>query len=95
MFFDGFSPPHVPVAGGPMRSRHGGSGPPLSPPRGSPRTHAMRHLVAPELAKRFTVICPDSRGYGFSLKPPATEDHLPYNAEEAPGEPPRAFEAFF
>jgi pimeloyl-ACP methyl ester carboxylesterase len=30
------------------------------------------------LAKRFTVICPDLRGYGGSLKPPATPDHAPY-----------------
>jgi haloacetate dehalogenase len=42
----------------------------------------MWHLVAPELAKRFTVICPDLRGYGFSLKPPATEDHAPYSKRE-------------
>ena len=32
----------------------------------------------PKLAKRFTVICPDLRGYGGSLKPPATPDHAPY-----------------
>ena len=38
----------------------------------------MWHAVAPELAKRFTVICPDLRGYGGSLKPPATPDHAPY-----------------
>ena len=58
--------------------RHGGSGPPLLLLHGNPQTHAMWHLVAPVLAKRFTVICPDLRGYGFSLKPPATSDHAPY-----------------
>ena len=34
--------------------------------------------VAPALARRFTVVCPDLRGYGGSLKPEATPDHAPY-----------------
>jgi haloacetate dehalogenase len=42
----------------------------------------MWHRVAPALAQRFTVICPDLRGYGFSLKPPATPDHVPYSKRE-------------
>jgi haloacetate dehalogenase len=42
----------------------------------------MWHLVAPTLAQRFSVICPDLRGYGFSHKPPATPDHLPYSKRE-------------
>jgi haloacetate dehalogenase len=42
---------------------------------GNPQTHAMWHLVAPELAERFTVICPDLRGYGGSFKPGPSEDH--------------------
>lgn len=77
-FFEGFTLAHVPVPGGTIRLRHGGSGPPLLLLHGNPQTHAMWHLVAPDLAKRFTVICPDLRGYGFSLKPPATSDHAPY-----------------
>jgi haloacetate dehalogenase len=78
MFFDGFSLEDVEVSDGRMRLRRGGSGPPLLLLHGNPQTHAMWHLVAPELAKRFTVICPDLRGYGGSLKPPATADHAPY-----------------
>ena len=78
MFFDEFTLAHVPVPGGTIRLRHGGSGPPLLLLHGAPQTHAMWHLVAPTLAKRFTVICPDLRGYGFSHKPPATPDHAPY-----------------
>jgi haloacetate dehalogenase len=35
--------------------------------------------VAPVLAKRFTVVCPDLRGYGDSSKPPSTPDHAPYS----------------
>ena len=34
--------------------------------------------VAPLLAGRFTVICPDLRGYGRSGCPPSTPDHAPY-----------------
>jgi haloacetate dehalogenase len=78
MFFDGFTVAHVPVPGGTIRLRRGGSGPPLLMLHGNPQTHAMWHRVAPTLAQRFTVICPDLRGYGFSLKPPATSDHAPY-----------------
>jgi haloacetate dehalogenase len=78
MFFERFSLEHVDVGGGRMRLRRGGSGPPLLLLHGNPQTHAMWHLVAPELAKRFTVICPDLRGYGGSHKPPATSDHAPY-----------------
>jgi haloacetate dehalogenase len=78
MFFEGFSLEHVEVSDGRMRLRRGGSGPPLLLLHGNPQTHAMWHRVAPELAKRFTVICPDLRGYGGSLKPPATSDHAPY-----------------
>jgi haloacetate dehalogenase len=78
MFFPGFSLEHIEVTDGPMRLRRGGSGPPLLLLHGNPQTHAMWNAVAPELAKQFTVICPDLRGYGGSLKPPATDDHAPY-----------------
>jgi haloacetate dehalogenase len=78
MFFPGFTLEQVDVQDGPIRLRRGGSGPPLLLLHGNPQTHAMWHAVAPELAKRFTVICPDLRGYGGSHKPPATPDHAPY-----------------
>jgi haloacetate dehalogenase len=69
-----------------MRLRRGGSGPPLLLLHGNPQTHAMWNAVAPELAKRFTVICPDLRGYGGSLKPPATSDHAPYAKKAMAGD---------
>ena len=78
MLFPGFTLEEVTVKEGRIRLRHGGSGPPLLLLHGNPQTHLMWHAVAPELAKRFTVICPDLRGYGGSLKPPATPDHAPY-----------------
>lgn len=45
---------------------------------GNPQTHAMWHKVAPALAERFTVVCPDLRGYGFSSKPSPSADHAAY-----------------
>jgi haloacetate dehalogenase len=45
---------------------------------GNPQTHAMWHAVAPTLSKRYSVICPDLRGYGGSFKPPASRDHAAY-----------------
>ncbi len=79
MFFDGFKLTNVDVAGGSLRLRHGGSGPPLLMLHGNPQTHAMWHAVAPELANSYTVICPDLRGYGGSFKPPASTDHTAYS----------------
>jgi haloacetate dehalogenase len=78
MFFEGFALEHVDVTDGRMRLRRGGSGPPLLLLHGNPQTHAMWNAVAPELAGRFTVICPDLRGYGGSLKPAASKDHAAY-----------------
>ncbi len=78
MFFPGFTLATVNARDGPIRLRRAGSGPPLLLLHGNPQTHAMWHAVAPMLAERFTVICPDLRGYGGSLKPPATPDHAPY-----------------
>lgn len=78
MLFANFSLEHVAVGDGDIRLRRGGSGPPLLLLHGNPQTHVMWHAVAPRLAERFSVVCPDLRGYGGSLKPPATPDHAPY-----------------
>ncbi len=56
-----------------------GSGPPLLLLHGYPQTHVMWHRVAPALAKHFTVVVSDLRGYGDTTKPPTTEDHAPYS----------------
>jgi len=82
MFFDGFTLTNVRVRDGTMRLRYGGSGPPLLLLHGNPQTHAMWHRIAPVLARRYSVVCPDLRGYGGSHKPPSTPDHAPYAKRE-------------
>jgi haloacetate dehalogenase len=82
MIFPGFVLEHVTTSAGAIRLRRGGSGPPLLLLHGNPQTHAMWHAVAPRLAERFTVVCPDLRGYGGSHKPEATADHAPYAKRE-------------
>ena len=56
-----------------------GQGPPVLMLHGYPQTHSMWHRVAPELARDFSVICPDLRGYGDSSKPPGQADHANYS----------------
>jgi haloacetate dehalogenase len=59
--------------------RYGGNGPPILLIHGNPLTHAHWHLVAPRLAKDFTVVATDLRGYGDSSKPRGREDHANYS----------------
>lgn len=57
----------------------GGNGPALLLLHGHPQTHAIWHKVAPTLARHFTVIAADLRGYGDSGKPPGADDHSNYS----------------
>lgn len=57
----------------------GGNGPPLLLLHGHPQTHAIWHRVAPTLARHFTVVACDLRGYGDSSKPAGTGDHANYS----------------
>jgi haloacetate dehalogenase len=44
--------------------RWSGAGPPILLLHGFPQTHLMWRSVAPLLARSFTVVCADLRGYG-------------------------------
>ena len=57
----------------------GGNGPPLLLLHGFPQTKAIWSQVAPELAKHFTVVAADLRGYGQSSKPHGKTDHSTYS----------------
>ncbi len=77
--FEGFTLQRIDAGEAELRVRYGGSGPPVLLLHGHPRIHATWHRVAPLLARDFTVVCPDLRGYGESAKPPTTGDHEPYS----------------
>jgi haloacetate dehalogenase len=77
--FPGFIAQRVRTSGAEIHFETGGSGPPLLLLHGFPQTHSMWHKVAPALAREFTVVCPDLRGYGDSSKPPSDETHAAYS----------------
>ena len=77
--FPGFSRKTIRTTGARIALEHGGSGEPVLLLHGYPETHAMWHKVAPPLARDYTVVCPDLRGYGDSSKPKGLPDHSNYS----------------
>jgi haloacetate dehalogenase len=56
-----------------------GLGPPVLMLHGFPQNKAMWARVAPQLAKHFTVVCADLRGYGDSSKPECLPNRSNYS----------------
>ena len=77
--FPGFAQKKVKVSGATINLVTGGDGPPVLLLHGYPQTHAMWHKVAPSLARDYTVVCPDLRGYGDSSKPRGVPGHANYS----------------
>src|SRR5437879_9792428 len=77
--FEGFEQRQITTSGTTINLVKGGSGPGLLLLHGYPQTHAMWHKIAPRLAQRFTVVCPDLRGYGDSEKPEGGKSHSNYS----------------
>jgi haloacetate dehalogenase len=77
--FDGFIRQQIKTQETTINLVRGGSGYPILLLHGYPQTHACWHLIAPALAERFTVVCPDLRGFGDSAKPPSDPEHLAYS----------------
>ena len=73
--FDGFALEQIELAEASLRVRHGGTGSPVLLLHGHPRTHATWAKVAPLLARRHHVVCPDLRGFGRSSQPADSPDH--------------------
>jgi haloacetate dehalogenase len=76
--WDGFEGGEIETGETTIFARWGGSGPALLLLHGFPETHLMWRALAPRLARRFTVVCADLRGYGRSGCPPSAPDHSPY-----------------
>ncbi len=76
---DNFQPLRLAVNGVTIHLRHGGNGPPLLLLHGFPQTHVIWHKLADRLARHYTLVMPDLRGYGDSSKPPGLPDHSNYS----------------
>ena len=74
----GFTYRRIDTGGAEINVAIAGSGPPLLLLHGNPLTHVSWHKIAPTLAKSFTVVAPDLRGYGDSSKPDGGPDHADY-----------------
>jgi haloacetate dehalogenase len=77
--FEGFERDTIETSGAAINLVRAGSGPPLLLLHGYPQSHVMWHRTAPSLARDFTVVVPDLRGYGDSSKPPGDKDHVTYS----------------
>ena len=77
--FDGFTACDVDGPAGKLHTLRGGTGAPLLLLHGHPQTHVMWHRVAPALAKHFTVVMMDLRGYGDSVRPQSDAEHVAYS----------------
>src|SRR5436190_4083386 len=78
-FVPGFRTFKFQTSGAMINGVIGGQGPPLLLLHGAPLSHISWRLIAPDLAKTYTVVAPDLRGYGDSSKPADKPDHSPYS----------------
>ena len=74
-----FGTRHIKTAGTEIFLRHAGHGPAVLLLHGYPQTHVEWRHVAPALAKQYTVVCPDLRGYGASGHAHADPTHTAYS----------------
>lgn len=75
----GFDWADIDAGGTRIRAARGGNGPPLLLLHGHPQTHLTWWKIAPALARRFTVVAADLRGYGDSAKPEGGPVHVNYS----------------
>jgi haloacetate dehalogenase len=79
LMFDRFERGRVATSGAEIAFVRGGSGPPLLLLHGYPQTKAIWDRVAVRLARDFTIVAADLRGYGDSSKPPDGDNHINYS----------------
>ncbi len=80
--FNNFKNKKKKVNGVNINYKIGGTGHPILLLHGYPQTHMMWRKVAPLLAKDYTVVSSDLRGYGDSDKPQSDKRHKPYSKRE-------------
>lgn len=74
-FGPGFRNERIKTSGAEINTVIGGSGPPLLLFHGAPQSVITWRLIADDLAKEYTTVFCDLRGYGDSSKPPDARDH--------------------
>lgn len=79
---NGFTSHTVRRDGVALHTRIGGDGPPMLLLHGHPQSMAMWHRVAPVLAKHFTLVLLDLRGYGDSARPMPSPGHIAHSKRE-------------
>ena len=75
LFPAGFRNERIKTSGAEINTVIGGSGPPVLLFHGAPQSLITWRLVAPDLAKDYTLVMCDLRGYGDSSKPEDQPDH--------------------
>lgn len=71
----GFRADRIKTSGAEINTVIGGSGPPVLMFHGAPQSLITWRLIAPALARDFTLVLCDLRGYGDSSKPADLPDH--------------------
>ncbi len=74
-FPSGFRNERIKTSGAEINTVIGGSGPPVLLFHGAPQSVITWRLIAPDLAKDFTLVMCDLRGYGDSSKPQDEPKH--------------------
>jgi haloacetate dehalogenase len=79
LFPAGFRNERIKTSGAEINAVIGGSGPPVLMFHGAPQSLITWRLIAPDLAKDYTLVMCDLRGYGDSSRPPGGGDHSDYS----------------
>src|SRR5262249_2243801 len=79
LFPAGFRNERIKTSGAEINTVIGASGPPLLLMHGAPQSLITWRIIAPDLAKDYSLVLIDLRGYGDSSKPPDGENHANYS----------------
>ena len=82
----GFEPRRVSAGGSTFGVHTAGFGPAVLLLHGYPQTHLIWRHLAPGLARRFSIVAPDLKGYGASDAPPPAPDSSNYSKRAMAGE---------
>src|SRR6202167_3993809 len=78
-FPSSFRNERIKTSGAEINTVIGGSGPPVLLFHGAPQSVITWRLIAPDLAKEYTLVMCDLRGYGDSSRPPGGKNHANYS----------------